>query len=195
MNKRDFLAAAAIGGAAISSRAQMVRGGISPGLASPALLTVSGTITRGNRGPIDPLRDQMMVKQKLSFQNARVFNFETLTALPPVIIRVTLEYDNQPHQLWGPLLTDVLLTAGAPASGTLALRAVDGYSPRLTIADARKYRYIVATHLDGETMPLGGLGPLWAIYEADKFPEAVAKPLDQRFAACPWGLFNIDVQA
>jgi hypothetical protein len=72
---------------------------------------------------------------------------------------------------------------------------VDGYAPTLTIADARKYRFIVATHLDGQTMPLGGLGPVWAVYDADRFPDMAAKPVADRFANCPWALFHIDVQA
>jgi hypothetical protein len=44
-------------------------------------------------------------------------------------------------------------------------------------------------------MPLGGLGPLWAIYDADHFPDMAAKPIDQRFAHCPWALYHVDVQA
>ena len=75
------------------------------------------------------------------------------------------------------------------------MRAIDGYAPAISLADAQNYRFIVATHLDGRPMPLGGLGPLWAVYEADKFPEMAAKPVDQRFGLCPWGLHHIDVQA
>jgi hypothetical protein len=75
------------------------------------------------------------------------------------------------------------------------MRAIDGYAPAISLADAQRYRFIVATHLDGRPMPLGGFGPLWAIYEADKFPDMAAKPVDQRFALCPWGLYHIDVQA
>jgi hypothetical protein len=58
-----------------------------------------------------------------------------------------------------------------------------------------RYRFILATHLDGEPMALGGLGPLWAVYDADRFPEQAAKPVPDRFALCPWGLFHIEVQA
>ena len=79
--------------------------------------------------------------------------------------------------------------------GKLAMRAVDGYAPTLSIADAAHYRFIVATHLDGQPMPLGGLGPLWALYEPDKYPDMAAKPLPDRYASCPWGLYHIEVQA
>jgi len=193
MNKRDFLAAAALGSAAVPSMAQ----GITLGARrSPALLTVTGAIGRTNRGPLDPVVDQMMAKQKIGFDKACTFDFPTLAALPSVTIRPTLEYDNKPHTLSGPLLATVLKSVRVSPNATkLAMRAVDGYSPTISIADARKYRFIVATFLDGKPMALGGLGPLWAIYDADRFPDMAAKPVDQRFALCPWALYHIDVQA
>ena len=43
-------------------------------------------------------------------------------------------------------------------------------------------------------MPLGGLGPLWAVYDADRFPDMAAKPVTERFGLCPCGLYHIDVQ-
>jgi hypothetical protein len=191
MKKRDFLGAVAAAGAALplAAGAQQAKG-----LKGPALLTVTGAITKTNRGPMDGVLDQMMAKQKLAFDKAHAFDFASLAALPAVAIKPTLEYDKKQHELKGPLITTVLQAAGA--TGTkLAMRAVDGYAPTISVADAQKYRFIVATHLDGQPMPLGGLGPLWAVYEADKFPDMAAKPVDQRFALCPWGLYHIDVQA
>jgi hypothetical protein len=73
------------------------------------------------------------------------------------------------------------------------LRAVDGYAVGVTQAQVRAQRFIVATHLDGRTMALGGLGPLWAVYDADRVAEMAAKALPERFASCPWALYHIDV--
>jgi hypothetical protein len=42
-------------------------------------------------------------------------------------------------------------------------------------------------------MALGGLGPLWAVYDADRFPDMAARPLNQRFGLCPWGIYHIHV--
>jgi hypothetical protein len=191
MQKRHFLTALATGAtlplASHAAPAKAVEKG-------PALLTVTGAIARPNRRPFDPVLDQMMAKQKLHFDKARAFDFAQLAALPAVTLKPTLEYDGKPHLLKGPLLVTVLRAAGA-AGNRLAMRAIDGYAPTLSVADAHKHRYIVATHLDGRPMPLGGLGPLWAIYEADAFADTAAKPLDQRFASCPWGLYHIEVQA
>ena len=191
MDKRDFLtaslAAAALPQFARAAAPEKAR-------RSPVLLTVSGVIGRPNRGPLVPVLDQMMAKQKIAFEKARVFDFAALTALPAVTIKPTLEYDKKVHTLRGPLLMDVLKAAGVADMGKLAMRAVDGYSPTISMSDVRRYHFIVATHLDGQPMALGGLGPLWAIYDADRFPDMAAKPVDQRFASCPWALYHIDVQ-
>lgn len=191
MNKRDFLSATALGGASLSALAQTG----SARASSPALLTITGAIGKVNRGPIDPALDQMMAKQKISFEKAYAFDFGALAAMPAVTIKPTLEYDNKAHALKGPLLTDVLRAAGAaPGDGAkLLMRAVDGYSPAITMADVRKYRFIVATHLDGKSMPLGGLGPLWAVYDADRFPDMVARKVTERFGLCPWAIYHIEV--
>ncbi len=192
MHKRDFLAGA-MAGAALPSLAQPQVNALS--IRGPALLTVTGAISKPNRGPFDPALDQLMARQKLAFEKARSFDFAALTAMDAVAIKPTLEYDNKPHQLRGPLLTRVLRAAGAPHDARLVLRAIDGHAPSITVAEARRLRFIVATHLDGKPLPLGGLGPLWALFDADQFPEGKAKPVSERFSQCPWGLYHIDVQA
>ncbi len=192
MNKRQFLATAVLGATALPSWVHAKEAAKSAG---PALLTVTGTISRANRVPFDPALDQMMHKQKIQFDKAYTFDFDALLAMPSHSIKPTLEYDNLPHQLRGPSLTDVIKTTGASLTDAtrLLLRAVDGYAVTLSVADARKYRFIVATHLDGHPMPLGGLGPLWAVYDADRFPAMRAKPVNARFALCPWALYHIEV--
>jgi hypothetical protein len=195
MNKRQFLgaaAAAAAGALPLAGRAASL-----PALPDgPVLLSVTGNIARANRGPFDPALDQMMHKHGVSFRKAYVFDAAALHALPAQTISPTLEYDARTHTLRGPLLVDVLARAGAKLDDktVLVLRAVDGYNVELPLAQARARRFIAATHVDGKPMPLGGLGPLWAVYDADRVPEAAAQPLAQRFAACPWALYHIEVR-
>lgn len=191
MDKRQFLAAALTAGAlpaGVRAAPVAVRG--------PALLTVTGSIDKPNRGPFDAVRDQMMHKQKISFERARAFDFAALTNLPARTIRPTLEYDGKAHALRGPLLEEVLKAAGAPQDDAvrLLLRAVDGYAAALTMAQVRAQRMLVATHLDGQPMGLGGLGPLWAIHDADRIAALAALPLAERFASCPWALYHIGVE-
>ena len=194
MDKRQFLTAAVFGTAALPSYALA-----QPTLKSghgPAILTVTGAIGHGNRGPLDPALDRMMYKQNIKFDKGHTFDFGVISALPTISIKPTLEYDGRPHILSGPTLSDVVKATGAQTSPTtkLLLRAVDGYAVVISLADARKYRFIVATLLDGQPMPLGGLGPLWAVYDADRFPDMAAKKISERFALCPWALYHIDVQ-
>ena len=191
MKKRQFLSLAAAAGALPAA----ARAAVPNAVRGPALLTVTGAISKPNRGRFDPVLDQMMHKQKLSFDQAHAFDFAALMALPAISIKPTLEYDGKARTLRGPALLDVVRAAGAPLhdSVSLVMRAVDGYAATVTVAQARAQGYIVATHLDGEAMALGGLGPLWAIYDADRVPAMAGKPLAERFGACPWALYHIDV--
>lgn len=195
MDKRQFLGAAAVAGTLplTSHAAQPAR----HDARGPTLLTVTGNIAQGNRGPFDPVLDQMMHKHGVTFEEAWAFDYPSLMALAPQTIRPTLEYDGKPHTLRGPLLLDVLAHAGARPGDKdiLVLRAVDGYNVELPVAQARARRFIVAMHIDGKPMPLGGLGPLWAVYDADRVPDMAALPLAQRFAACPWALYHVEVKA
>jgi len=196
MKKRQFLGRAALAGMAAAALPASQATAAAANNAGPALLTVTGAVGKVNRGRFDPVRDQMMFKQKLSFDKAHAFDFAALAALPAITIQPTLEYDGKVHTLRGPLLLDVMRAAGASLgdAGKLVLRAVDGYAAVVTVAQARAQRTIVATHLDGAPMALGGLGPLWAVYDADKVPEMAAKPLAERFGSCPWALYHIEVQ-
>lgn len=196
MNKRHFLASSGAAGlagllpAAGAQSAKPAAGG------QPALLTVSGAVGKTNRGAFDPVVDQMMGKHGIKFDKAFTFDVAALARLPAVTIKPTLEYDAKEHTLRGPLLSSVLTTAGVAASSAvqLGLRAVDGYNVVISLADAASYRMIVATHIDGQAMALGGFGPQWAVYDADRIAPFKDKPVKERFGLCPWGLYHIDVK-
>lgn len=197
MHKRQFLGKATMAGLAPLASLGPSAVAAPPAARGPALLTVTGAIGRSNRGPFDPILDQMMHKQQVTFARAWTFDEGALAALPAVTIRPTLEYDGRPHLLRGPLLLDVLAHARARVGeGTvLVLRAVDGYNVELAARDAAAWRFIVATHIDGGRMPLGGFGPAWAVYDADRVPAMAALPPAQRFQKCPWALYHIEVRA
>ena len=197
MDKRRFLTAATLGVASLPALAQTPTPPSRPrrGAGGPTLLTLTGAIGKSNRGAIDKALDQLMVKQKLSFDKAFTFDHRALMQLPARTIEPTLEYDGKPHKLSGPLLTEVLRAAGVTLQERhrVLLRAIDGYAPGMTAAELQRFQPIIATHIDGQPLPLGGLGPLWAVHDADRIPELAAKPLGDRFALCPWGLYHIEV--
>jgi hypothetical protein len=94
MNKRQFFGVAALAGAAPVLGKQAAGAG-------PALLTVSGAISRPNRGPFNPALDQMMLKQNVRFERAFTLDYATLARLPAAAIEPTLEYDARPHTCAG----------------------------------------------------------------------------------------------
>jgi hypothetical protein len=192
MERRHLLATAA---AAVVTAPVLARAETAPqrGL---RVLTVTGAVGKTNRGPLDPALDQLMVKHGAKFERAFEFDSAMLARLPSVAIEPTLEYDARPHKLSGPLLSSVIEAAGvAPtASVTLALRALDGYTIALSLADVRSYRMIVANSIDGHAMGIGSLGPLWAVYDADRLAAFKDLALKERFALCPWGLYAIEVK-
>ena len=192
MNKREFLASTAVLGAMPVVTAQAAR----PIARGPVLLTISGAIAKGNRGPLNPALDQMLAKHGVRFDTALALDAAALARMPAVHIQPTLEYDAKVHTLSGPLVSTVLEAAGVPSTGAvvLGLRAVDGYNVAISLADIQRYRMIIATHMDGEPLSLGGLGPQWAVYDADRLEDFKNLPLKQRFGLCPWGVYHIDVK-
>ena len=192
MNKRDFLNVSALIGAASLSPTPALAAASATG---PTLLTVGGLVPKGNRPALDPELDQMMAKHGVRFGQAFTFDAAALQKLPTTRIRPTLEYDGKVHTLSGPALLDVLSAAGVKADPGLRLgiRALDGYNVEISVADVAAYRMILATHMDGQPMGLGGLGPQWAVYDADRLAAFKDKPLKERFGLCPWGVYYIDV--
>jgi hypothetical protein len=159
------------------------------------ILTVTGAIEKANRGKCDPMMDQLMHKQGIHFEHAFQFTLADLEKLPVVTIHPTMEYDARAHKLSGPRLIDVLNVGGIKKTNPtkIVLHGVDGYSPEITIELAQKYNFILATHIDDQLLSIGGFGPLFALYDADRIPEIAQKPLAQRFANCPWGLYCMEI--
>jgi hypothetical protein len=196
MNKRQFIANSmrvvlgAAGASALSGQAASDRPAD-----TQVILTVTGAISQTNRGKFDVMLDQLMHKHAIHFDRAFQFALADLEKLPAVTINPTMEYDTRAHALRGPRLLDVLNAAGINKTKAtkIIFHGVDGYSPEVTFDQAQKYNFILATHIDGEPQHIGGFGPLFAIYDADHIPEFAQKPLNQRFAACAWGLYCIEV--
>ena len=193
MNKRDFLTRSALVGVLPAAGVQAA----SPQTRGPVLLTIGGpVVTKSNRGPLNPALDQMMSQHGVQFDKALALDAVALHRLPAIQIKPTLEYDAKVHTLSGPLISTVLEAAGMAPTGAVlvGLRAVDGYNVAISLADIRRYRMLIATHMDGQPLALGGLGPQWAVYDADNVADFKDKPLKQRFGLCPWGVYYIDVK-
>ncbi|VVD77152.1 molybdopterin-dependent oxidoreductase [Pandoraea pneumonica] len=169
MKKREFLTSAvALGVSAPVLAAPQVS---APASGTTPLITVSGSIARYNRGPVDPALDQLFHKQLVQFEAAYTFDFGTLARMPAQTVMPS-----------------------NPATQIL-LRALDGYVIATTLGQLRDYQFLLATHMDDKPLALGGLGPLWAVYDPAAIPALAGKPLKEQFTLCPWGVYHIQVNA
>ncbi len=196
MDKRDFiLGAGALTWTAATWTAE--EAGAPGGSAAMPVLTVAGRMGRSNRGPTDGVYDQLMKRQGVSFERARAFSLPDLLRLPALTLSPTLEYDAKVHTLKGPALVNVLRVAGVDVQGAsrVRMRALDGYLVTVTMQQVRERAMILATHIDGMPLSIGGLGPLWGVFDPVRSADLKDKPLAERFGDCPWGLYFIDVVA
>ncbi|PRC92714.1 molybdopterin-dependent oxidoreductase [Solimicrobium silvestre] len=196
MEKRQFLSSGLVLGTLLIPTLKEASATIQNASAQ-IILTITGDIKHVNRDKSDVVKDQLMHKQGVHFERAYTFALSDLENLRAKTISPTLEYDARIHQLSGPRLMDVLELVGVNKTkhSSIIFHGIDGYSPEISLALAEKYDYILATKLDGQLLSVGGFGPLFAIYDADRLTEIAQKPLNQRFDKCPWGLYCIEVVA
>ncbi|WP_417284246.1 molybdopterin-dependent oxidoreductase [Comamonas sp.] len=206
LSRRTLFSAgtAALGALALPSAAQAKAGTaricIFDGL-QPVALIISGPGVQANRGAVDVTRDRMLTVHGHRFDAAWACGLDAINSLEAEHISTTVEYDGKTHELRGPLLQTVLQAAGvdlgqAMAAGHwLLLQGIDGYRAQLPLTDAIRWKLLLATHMDGQPLAMGGLGPLWAMYASEDIAELADKPLDQRFTQAVWGLYYMAIAA
>ncbi|WP_193182042.1 hypothetical protein [Nisaea sediminum] len=153
------------------------------------VLTVSGLVSKPNRGPSEPFGDAFLNALEERFEKARSFTWGELEALPQV--ELELRYPNWPRavRFRGPALEAVLESAGAGGSSVL-VQALDGYAPGFERAAVRKAGMVLALEADGKPIPLGGRGPLWLVFEPGALDGGKAVEDD---AGLVWAVFHIKV--
>ena len=152
----------------------------------PVVLTVSGSIAEANRPVYDERRDVFFAYHERRFGDAFIFDLEVLEGLGTR--KVQIEYENWPGpmSLSGPLLADVLETAGC-ARGPLSTLSLDGYATEISEAQLAANEWILATKANGRPLAIGGRGPLWLIYD----PPGERPALLEESETWPWALFFI----
>jgi len=158
-------------------------------LEGPALITVSGDISKPNRGPLDEFSDAFFVSQDVEFEKTRQFDLKSLQALGFHKINATYEDWPTTLELEGPFLRDVLAAAGAQGK-TILVKALDGYAPEINIAEVEKYPVVLALKVNGKFLGLGGRGPAWVVYPRNDFDELK----DQDDSKYVWSAYLIEVQ-
>ncbi|RMD47434.1 MAG: hypothetical protein D6832_06095 [Alphaproteobacteria bacterium] len=174
---------AGIGAAALGPGAARAQ---APKPANPVLVTVTGRVSRPNRGPFDPATDKFFGYHEISFERARSFTCADLSHLPRHSVRADFPKGGPVHAFSGPRLADVLAAAGAE-DGPVVVQALDGYRVELEpgeLADA-----VLAIARDGEQLGLGDFGPAWLVWPRAEKAELAAMSDDHWV----WSIFHIAV--
>jgi hypothetical protein len=144
--------------------------GMAPALASDeapppkdmVLLTVSGLITKTNRGAFHPKRDSLLALQKIGFDKAFAFDRPTLLSLPQGEVKAQPPEFDKPATFKGPYLRE-LLQFLETAKVKISFVAVDGYTGYLEPEDIDHSDWILALEADGVPLGIGQQGPIWLI--------------------------------
>lgn len=116
------------------------------------ILTVSGQIGQANNG------------------KAAAFDMAMLEALPQHSFTTRTPWYDRPVKFTGPLLSDVLTLIQAQGS-TINASAINDYTIRIPLADAKAHGVILARLLDDQPMAVRDKGPLFVIYPFDSNSE------------------------
>ena len=136
-----------------------------PAAKGSVVLTVAGKVENWNRGAIAPDRDNLLNHHKISFEKAMAFDADMLAAMPLHELRV--DAAGAETIFGGPLLTDVLKTAGANGAG-IKLLALDGSVVELSAEEVKSRNWILALLVNGAKAGIGDFGPLWLLHKPDK---------------------------
>jgi len=137
----------------------------------PVVLTINGALALANR---DGRAD---------------FDMAMLERMPQRSIATETPWYTGTRTFNGPLLRDVLATAGAKGKA-LRLVALNDYRVEMPIDDPQRYDVIVARQLDGKPMGVREKGPLFVMYPFDSQPQLRNAVY---FSRCVWQLRSIEL--
>lgn len=143
-----------------------------PAPTQSVILTVTGKITKRNRG------------------EAAVFDAAMIDKLPTHEFRTWTPWFKEPVTFRGPLLQTLLDAVGAQGQ-TLHMVALNDYAVDVPVSDARKFGPLLATHIDGKVLGVRDKGPLFLIYPFDAKPETRT---DLYYGRSIWQITRVTVQ-
>ena len=155
----------------------------------PVLLTITGEITDANRNGYDESWDKFFGFSDVEFDKARVFDFSDIADLKTFSVKADFPKGRQHHVYEGPLLADVLATAGATGN-LLTVRALDGYQIEASVDEFVQNGAILAFRRDGHIFGIGDFGPLQIVFPRLDREELSEMPDDNWV----WSIFHIHVE-
>ncbi|MCA0138654.1 molybdopterin-dependent oxidoreductase [Pseudosulfitobacter pseudonitzschiae] len=143
-----------------------------PAPTGKVVLTVSGNISKTNRG------------------NLAVFDDDMLGALPRIHLETTTVVTDGVKRFDGFLMRDLLAYVGADG-GTVTAIALNDYVIDIPMEDFSRFDVLVATSMDGTRLLPSDKGPLWIVYPRDDHQELQDIRYDYRWV---WQLIELDVR-
>lgn len=155
----------------------------------PVLLTVTGDIDAPNRGPVDPETDKLFIFNEARFDKAREFDLGALEKLPQAVVRADFPKGGEETEFSGPLLKDVLASAGAEGK-VVTVQAMDGYSVEVPVSEMIDKGAVVALERDGKALGIGGFGPTQIVFPRAERADLRDMPDDWWI----WQIYHINVR-
>lgn len=136
------------------------------------ILNVTGQIGRTNDG------------------EAMVFDRAMFDALPQTTIVTPTAWTEGMQTFSGVTLADLLDAVDADGS-VLRVTALNDYAADIPVDEVRSYPILLASRIDGRTMPVREKGPLWVIYPIADYPELEGGESDAKMV---WQVETIEVR-
>ena len=138
-------------------------------------------------------RPILAVSGKIAARNAGEtarFDMKMIEALPQHSFTTSTPWFDRPVKFTGPLLSDLL--AAVKASGTsISAEAINDYRITIPVADATRFKVIVARQIDDRPIPVREKGPLFVVYPFDSNAELRTSVYYERSI---WQLKALDIQ-
>jgi len=120
---------------------------------------------------------------------AQDYALADMDAYPQIVFETATIWTDGIVQFSGVPLAELLDESGIDG-GTLRLTALNAYSIDFPVAEIGEEFPIVATRLNGETMPVRDKGPFWLVYPYDSDPAFQTETI---YARSIWQLHSIEV--
>lgn len=104
--------------------------------------------------------------------DAAVFDLALLDSLGTKSFETSSPWLDEVHRYEGVPLKRLLKKLGAEGRA-LTITALDNYSIRILPEDYRRFDPILATHIDGELIPVREKGPIWLMFAWDHFGKEI----------------------
>jgi hypothetical protein len=135
-------------------------------------------------------RPILTVSGALSSAAPLQLTFSDLERMGTETIRTKTDWTTGVQDFEGVPLRRFLEAVGARGT-TMHMTALNGYMSELPLADAAKYRVILALRMNGERMTVRNKGPIWVIYADEGQPEIHTQEIRARMA---WQLVIVEIR-